>query len=85
MGSFNITTSAAEDAVFSEARTLYNAENGTSLTGAQFFDLAIRPQIRAFMEEQIAKSEATNKTNVLTAWQSASQATRDQVKALLGL
>jgi hypothetical protein len=85
MSNFTIVTTPDDDQVFVLAKNQYNSENGTSLTNAQYFDLAIRPALRRFVEEQLAKTEALDRSAVVEAWKSADAATRAAVKTALGL
>lgn len=85
MASFTINTSTTEDNWFSQARTIYNQDNGTSLTAAQFFDLMVREPGRARCQAIVEARAQLDRSSAFAAFDSASPSVRAQVRTLLGL
>lgn len=85
MSSFTINTTPTEDQWFSQGRTIYNADNNTSLTALQFFDLIAREPARLYCQTLVESKAARDRAAQLAAWEAASPATKAQILALLGL
>lgn len=85
MASFTFNTTATEDNWFGQARTIWNQDNGTSLTAAQFFDLMVREPGRARCQAIVETRAQHDRTNAFNAFDTATPAVRAQVRTLLGL
>ena len=79
---FTISLSQEQVDALIWAKTRYNTEHGTSLTNLEFFNQIIIGTVVDNYQEQMEKEE---REALKDAYNAADQATKDQVKALLGL
>lgn len=85
MASYTINTTPTEDNWFSQGLTIYNEDNGTSLTAAQFFDLIAREPARARCQALVENRRLRDRSLAVTAFENATPAVKAQVRTLLGL
>lgn len=76
------THSAEEEEAIRFRRRQYNASNGTSLTAGQYADLLVANLFAELVASVKAEREGVE---LSTAFKSASQTTKDQVRQLLGI
>jgi hypothetical protein len=88
MASITITTTAQQDQVLLRIANRYNAEKRAAdpawvdLTPAQWFrDVVIAEALRSYVRDALQDDSQT----VRSAWETATQAQKDQVKQVLGV
>jgi len=79
--SFTITTTPEQDAALAALRRQVNTGRETPLTAKQFLDY----MTAQWLDSLVSKAGEDDKTTLREAYQSAPQATKDQIKTLLGV
>ena len=77
---YSFTSNSRQEAAINEARIRYNQENETNLNNVQYIRLIIRTSVNSYVR-QFADEDHTS---LRESYRNADQATKDQIKALLG-
>ncbi len=78
---YSFTSNAAQEALIALARADYNQANGTSFTNLQYIRFVLRDKL----SEWEAKFNDEEDESTREAYRKADQATKDQIKTILGL